>query len=114
MMKKSICCALLLTASFSTFAAAKTEQQIADIVNRTITPLMQEQAIPGMAVAIIYQGKPYYFTWGKADIANNRPVTQQTLNSDRSVKRSTVCWAAMLSPAAKLSSAIRSRSTGLN
>lgn len=62
MMKKSICCALLLTASFSTFAAAKTEQQIADIVNRTITPLMQEQAIPGMAVAIIYEGKPYYFT----------------------------------------------------
>lgn len=48
MMKKSLCCALLLTASFSTFAAAKTEQQIADIVNRTITPLMQEQAIPGM------------------------------------------------------------------
>lgn len=44
MMKKSLCCALLLTASFSTFAAAKTEQQIADIVNRTITPLMQEQA----------------------------------------------------------------------
>ncbi|EGZ7316971.1 CMY family class C beta-lactamase, partial [Escherichia coli] len=53
MMKKSLCCALLLTASFSTFAAAKTEQQIADIVNRTITPLMQEQAIPGMAVAVI-------------------------------------------------------------
>nr|AMP57831.1 beta-lactamase [uncultured bacterium] len=79
MMKKSLCCALLLTASFSTFAAAKTEQQIADIVNRTITPLMQEQAIPGMAVAIIYQGKPYYFTWGKADIANDRPVTRQTL-----------------------------------
>ena len=115
MMKKSICCALLLTASFSTFAAAKTEQQIADIVNRTITPLMQEQAIPGMAVAIIYQGKPYYFTWGKADIANNRPVTQQTLFELGSVsKRSTACWAAMLSPAAKLSSAIRSRITGLN
>lgn len=58
MMKKSLCCALLLTASFSTFAAAKTEQQIADIVNRTITPLMQEQAIPGMAVAVIYQENP--------------------------------------------------------
>lgn len=58
MMKKSLCCALLLTASFSTFAAAKTEQQIADIVNRTITPLMQEQAIPGMVVAVIYQENP--------------------------------------------------------
>nr|WP_128268234.1 CMY-2 family class C beta-lactamase CFE-2 [Citrobacter freundii]ATB52609.1 AmpC [Citrobacter freundii]AWX35642.1 beta-lactamase [Citrobacter freundii] len=79
MMKKSICCALLVTASLSTFAADKTEQQIADIVNRTITPLMQEQAIPGMRFAIIYQGKPYYFTWGKADIANDRPVTRQTL-----------------------------------
>lgn len=71
MMKKSICCALLLTASFSTFAAAKTEQQIADIVNHTITPLMQEQAIPGMAVAIIYEGNLITLR-GKADIANNR------------------------------------------
>ncbi|EEE9555320.1 hypothetical protein C7197_09620 [Salmonella enterica subsp. enterica serovar Dublin] len=35
MMKKSLCCALLLTASFSTFAAAKTEQQIADITKST-------------------------------------------------------------------------------
>ncbi len=40
---------------------------------------MQEQAIPGMAVAVIYQGKPHYFTWGKADIDGNKPVTQQTL-----------------------------------
>lgn len=74
MMKKSICCALLLTASFSTFAATKTEQQIADIVNRTITPLMQEQAIPGMAVAIIYEEKPYYFTWVKPI----SPITTQS------------------------------------
>lgn len=52
----------------------KTEQQIADIVNRTITPLMQEQAIPGMAVAIIYEGKPYYFTWVKPI----SPITTQS------------------------------------
>nr|AMJ38288.1 beta-lactamase [uncultured bacterium] len=79
MMKKSLCCALLLGISCSALAAPVSEKQIADIVNHTITPLMQEQAIPGMAVAIIYQGKPYYFTWGKADIANDRPVTRQTL-----------------------------------
>ena len=78
-MKKSLCCALLLSASFSTLAAPATDKQLADIVNRTIAPLMQEQAIPGMAVAVIYQGKPHYFTWGKADIDGNKPVTQQTL-----------------------------------
>ena len=33
----------------------------------------------GMAGGGIYQGKPYYFTWGYADIAKKQPVTQQTL-----------------------------------
>lgn len=78
-MKKSLCCALLLTASCSALAAPASDKQLAEIVNRTIAPLMQEQAIPGMAVAVIYQGKPHFFTWGKADIDGNKPVTQQTL-----------------------------------
>lgn len=32
-----------------------------------------------MAVAVIYQGKPHYYTFGKADIAASKPVTPQTL-----------------------------------
>ncbi|MEB4673697.1 CMY2/MIR/ACT/EC family class C beta-lactamase [Enterobacteriaceae bacterium G50] len=71
--------ALLLGASCTALAAPYTEQQITDIVNRAITPLIKEQAIPGMAVAVIYQGKPYYFTWGDADVTKKQPVTQQTL-----------------------------------
>lgn len=54
-------------------------EQISQVVNRTIEPLLKEQAIPGMAVAVIYQGQPYYFTWGKADVKNNRPITTHTL-----------------------------------
>jgi beta-lactamase class C ACT/MIR len=41
----------------SPFAAAMSEKQLADVVERTVTPLMKEQAIPGMAVAVIYQGQ---------------------------------------------------------
>lgn len=78
MFKPSLC-ALLLGASCTALAAPHTEQQITEIVNRVITPLIKEQAIPGMAVAVIYQGKPYYFTWGDADVAKKQPVTQQTL-----------------------------------
>ncbi len=40
---------------------------------------MKAQSIPGMAVAVIYQGQPHYFTFGKADVASNKPVTPQTL-----------------------------------
>ncbi|GHD94313.1 CMY2/MIR/ACT/EC family class C beta-lactamase [Pseudocitrobacter sp. RIT415] len=78
-MFKTSLCALLLGASCTALAAPHTEQQITEIVNRAITPLMKEQAIPGMAVAVIYQGTPYYFTWGDADVAKKQPVTQQTL-----------------------------------
>lgn len=79
MTKKSLCCALLLGVTYTTFAAPMSEKQLSDRVERTIAPLMKAQAIPGMAIAVIYQGRPHYFTFGKADIAANRPVTSQTL-----------------------------------
>ncbi|WP_368543981.1 CMY2/MIR/ACT/EC family class C beta-lactamase [Enterobacter soli] len=78
-MKKSLCSLLLLTASCSALAGTMSDKQLADVVERTVTPLMKQQAIPGMAVAVIYQGKPHFFTFGKADIAADKPVTQQTL-----------------------------------
>jgi len=56
-----------------------TEKEISRIVSQTISPMLKGQEIPGMAVAVIYQGKPYYFTWGKADVKHNLPVTKNTL-----------------------------------
>lgn len=79
MIKKSLCCALLLGVSCSSIAASMTEKQLADVVEKSITPLMKAQSIPGMAVAVIYQGQPHYFTFGKAEVAANKPVTPQTL-----------------------------------
>lgn len=79
MMTKSLSCALLLSVASSAFAAPMSEKQLAEVVERTVTPLMNAQAIPGMAVALIYQGQPHYFTFGRADVAANKPVTPQTL-----------------------------------
>lgn len=78
-MHKTLSCVLLLVASGSAFATIQTEEKLSGIVDNVVIPLMKEQAIPGMAVAVIYQGKPYYFTWGMADVAGKQPVTQQTL-----------------------------------
>lgn len=79
MIHKTLSSALLLVVSGSAFATVQTEKQLSGIVDNVVIPLMKEQAIPGMAVAVIYQGKPYYFTWGMADVAGNQPVTRQTL-----------------------------------
>uniref|UniRef100_UPI003366A7BA cephalosporin-hydrolyzing class C beta-lactamase MIR-31 n=1 Tax=Enterobacter roggenkampii TaxID=1812935 RepID=UPI003366A7BA len=79
MMTKSLSCALLLSVASAAFAAPMSEKQLAEVVERTVTPLMNAQAIPGMAVALIYQGQPHYFTFGRADVAANKPVTPQTL-----------------------------------
>lgn len=79
MMTKSLSCALLLSVASAAFAAPMSEKQLAEVVERTVMPLMNAQAIPGMAVAVIYQGQPHYFTFGKADVAANKPVTPQTL-----------------------------------
>lgn len=79
MIKKSLCCALLLGASYSCIAAPMSEKQLADVVEKNITPLMKAQSIPGMAVAVIYKGQQHYFTFGKADVAAGKPITPQTL-----------------------------------
>lgn len=78
-MKKIALCSLLVLLSGSSLAATTSATNIADVVTPVITALMKEEAIPGMAVAVIYQGKPYYFTWGLADVAGNKEVNRQTL-----------------------------------
>ncbi|WP_420736757.1 CMY2/MIR/ACT/EC family class C beta-lactamase [Citrobacter freundii] len=79
MIPKTLFCALLIAASGPTFAVTPTEKKLDDIVDNVVVPLMKEQDIPGMAAAVIYQGQPYYFIWGMADIAGKQPVTKQTL-----------------------------------
>ena len=77
---------LLLTGLFSTFAAAKQNNRL-PISLIAPSPRDAGAGYSGYGLPVIYQGKPYYFTWGKADIANNHPVTQQTLFELGSVRK---------------------------
>jgi beta-lactamase class C len=69
--------ATLLTSVCSIANAAVTDVETA--VNQAIKPLMQQQAIPGMAVAVVVNGQTYYFTLGNADVKQHRAVTEDTL-----------------------------------
>jgi len=52
---------------------------IKSLVDKTIAPVMKDNAVPGMAVGVIVDGKTYVFTYGVADKAANKPVTDDTL-----------------------------------
>ncbi|WP_053162243.1 class C beta-lactamase [Pseudomonas brassicacearum] len=55
------------------------QDRIEDAVNATIQPLMKQQDIAGMAVAITYNGQRHYFNYGVASKDTKKPVTDQTL-----------------------------------
>ena len=49
------------------------------VVDDNVKPLMQQQGIAGLSVAVVQQGKVQYFNYGVANKDNGLPVTQDTL-----------------------------------
>jgi len=78
---------LLLIGASNSFAADTTQDNIKAIVDAAIGPVMQEQNIPGMAVAVLVNEKPYYFNYGVASKTNRQPVTDDTLFEIGSVSK---------------------------
>ena len=55
------------------------QERIEDTVNAVIQPLMKQQDIAGMAVAITHNGQRQFFNYGVASKDTKKPVTDQTL-----------------------------------
>lgn len=49
------------------------------VVNQAIQPIMKQHDVPGIAVAVTVDGKPFYFSYGVASKQDNKPVTEHTL-----------------------------------
>ncbi|WHS58506.1 class C beta-lactamase [Pseudomonas sp. G2-4] len=63
------------------------QDRIEETVNATIEPLMKQQGIAGMAVAITHKGQRHFFNYGVASKDTKKPVTDQTLFEIGSVSK---------------------------
>ena len=48
------------------------EAALKTAVSQHVSQLMQQQQIPGMAVAVLWQGKTFHYSFGQADAAAQR------------------------------------------
>jgi len=78
-MKKSLFYLALFSLSASCGAADLSSQQVTSLVKAAIEPLMEQQAIPGMSVAVLYKGRAQFVNLGVADLESRRRVTENTL-----------------------------------
>nr|WP_057929089.1 class C beta-lactamase [Burkholderia ambifaria] len=68
-------------------AAAATPAEIHDTVTRNVAPLMKQFAVPGMAIGVVADGKPYVFDYGVMSTQTGKPVTGDTLFEIGSVSK---------------------------
>jgi CubicO group peptidase (beta-lactamase class C family) len=78
-LKTLICFILAITILWWLLPSQQVTSNASDNIDDYVTDIMQESAIPGMAVAKFVDGEVTFIgTYGHADIASNRLVTQDT------------------------------------
>jgi beta-lactamase class C len=66
---------------------AADEPAVRQAVDAAVRPVMQQYGIPGMAVGVVVDGKPFVFNYGLADARSRSPVTDATLFEIGSVSK---------------------------
>jgi beta-lactamase class C len=105
-LSKTLACSAfgLLLATTHCIAAAPSDQQIEATVKAAVTPVMQQQNIAGMAVAVTYKGQAHYFNFGAASRETGKAVTENTLFEIGSLSKTfTATLAAYAQASGKLS-----------
>jgi CubicO group peptidase (beta-lactamase class C family) len=63
------------------------QAKVKDAVDAVIVPLMREETIPGMAIAVTIDGRNYFLNYGVASRESRQPVTNETLFEIGSVSK---------------------------
>ncbi|CZI90379.1 Beta-lactamase precursor [Legionella pneumophila] len=50
-----------------------------NVINQLVQPFIYAHQTPGLAIAIYYNGKDYYYNFGFADRKSKKPVTKNTI-----------------------------------
>ena len=77
----------LLWAGLTQAAADTQGDPLRPLVDASIRPVLKEYRIPGMAVAVLKDGKAHYFNYGVANRESGAPVSEQTLFEIGSVSK---------------------------
>ncbi|WP_460419011.1 class C beta-lactamase [Pseudomonas sp. microsymbiont 2] len=94
---------LLLATVLAMAAPPLLADTLQSTVDGVIQPLMREQGIAGMAVAVYANGQSHYFSYGLADKASKQAVSRDTLFEVGSVSKTyTATLAALASAEGKL------------
>ncbi|KIP91644.1 class C beta-lactamase [Pseudomonas fluorescens] len=77
----------LFFGSVACHAATPSDAQLQALVSQAVPPVMQQNNIPGLTVAITLNGQAHYFNYGIADKDGGQKVTENTLFEVGSVSK---------------------------
>lgn len=77
----------LFFSSLACHAATPTDAQLHALITQAVTPVMQQNTIPGLTVALTLKGQTHYFNYGVADKDAGQKVSENTLFEVGSVSK---------------------------
>ncbi|MDL2185372.1 beta-lactamase [Pseudomonas sp. ChxA] len=77
----------LISALFIVSGSCMAAANLRTLVDTSVAPLMQQQGIPGLSVAVVNKGKVQYFNYGVASKETQQPVNENTLFEVGSVSK---------------------------